>query len=585
MHPAGLLLVAASALAGATPVIALDVVSTTPDGYELAVPVGLATIAVEFDEAPALPASSAFRVSGVMSGLHPGTLDVVGSTLTFTNGGVAFLPGELVSVNLHRDIASDGGGGTLEGGYFFAFTIASGSVVPDWSTRRSYETAERPYFIYGGDLDADGHPDIALPNEDTFDVSVFLNTSGTGQFGPHLEYPVGQRPSSIFGEDLNNDGHVDLATADIVSSTMSVLINDGSGGFDDAVLYPAGDTTRQVHGGDFDGDNDVDICTTSYGTNQIHLFYNNGDGTFAAGVPQGSVGSRPFAIRTADVNRDGHLDIGVASQLSDDLTVLINDGTGSFMPTTESYSVGDGPWCLNGNDMDGDGDFDFVSVASFGSRAVVLYNDGTGAFETRYQAVTDDFPLGVFVADLDGDSDIDVTSSNFGGATVNIFDNDGTGALTHSWTLALPLAGTYTWAHDLDGDGDLDLSTVDELADSLFVYPNGGTVVPIDDGDPQVTPGHPVPQLSVWPNPTAARAGARARITGVARGENVSVDVFSADGRHVRRLWSAPSPGDVIVVDWDGRDAAGREVGGGRYLITASAGDERTTEAVAVVAR
>ncbi len=551
---------------------AIEVVDTTPSAYALAVDADLATIEVVFDAPPAVPDPTAVRVAGYMSGLHDGTVGVAGNTLTFTNGSVAFLPGELVFVNLRDDIEGPVAD-PLFGGHYVAFTIASGPVAePTWDTRLAFGTADRPYFIHGGDLDGDGMPDLALPNEDSNDVSVLLNAAGTGEFPVHAEYAVGSVPSSIFGEDFDNDGDQDLATADIASSTMSVLLNESDGTFSPATTYPAGVTCRQIHGGDFDGDNDIDLCTTSYGSDRIYLFFNEGDGTFAPGVPNANVGNGPFAIRTGDFNLDGQLDIGVANQDSGNLSVLLNNGLGIFV-SGGTYTIGVGPWCLNGNDFDGDGDFDLVSVTSYSSpgRLVLLPNNGAGQFLIRRNYTTGGFPLGVYAADLDGDGDVDATSSNFSGASVNIFLNDGIGNLSLFDTLSLPESGTYTWAHDLDGDGDLDISTLDELADSVFVYLTEDTAVSAGDPQTTVTIG---PELSLYPNPTSIRAGTPITfsIENAPDGSGtVVVDVFAIDGRRIRRLFGV-ARGDRVTIDWNGRNAHGHGVAPGAYVVRARVG-------------
>ncbi len=340
----------------------ISVVSTSPSRYQLGVSPALTTITVVFDTPPTIPDPAAVRVAGVMSGLHAGTTLVVGNTLTFTNAD-PWMVGELVHVSLRSDIHF--GASILSGGHVFAFTIASGPASASWSQPRIYDSGNVPYFIYGGDLDGDGTPDVAAPCEQSGAVAVHLNKESTGHFPDFDFYGVGDVASSVFGEDFDNDGDVDLATADIGDGTVSVILNHGNGTFAPRTIYNAGlVNTRQIHGGDFDGDNDVDLCATSFGTGVVYLYWNVGNGTFTF-TTYANVANGPFAIRTGDMNADGHLDIGVACQSADSLSVMINQGGGSFS-TIGPYRIGDGPWCLNGNDFDGDGDFDLASVSSFG---------------------------------------------------------------------------------------------------------------------------------------------------------------------------------------------------------------------------
>ncbi len=552
----------------------LSVTSTSPSRYALGVSPALTTITVEFDSAPTIPDAAAVRVAGMMSGLHAGTISVVANTLTFTNAD-PWMVGEIVHVNLRGDIHT--GASFLTGGHVFAFTIASGLSGVEWSAPQIYASGNVPYFIYGGDLDEDGTPDVAAPCEQSDAVAVHLNKEGTGHFPEFDLHDVGAVPSSVFGEDFDNDGDVDLATADIADGTVSVLLNNGDGTFAPKTTYSAGLVNcRQIHGGDFDGDNDVDLCATSYGTGVVYLYWNGGAGLFTS-TTYGDVANGPFAIRTGDLDGDGHLDIAVACQTSDSLSVVINQGSGVFT-TTGRYRIGDGPWCLNGNDFDADGDFDLASVASFGNRIVFLRNDGTGAYPLtlRQAAVTEPFPLGVYVADFDGDGDIDGASSNYSGASIQTYLNDGAGTFALQTTLDTQSSGSYTWAHDLDGDGDLDLSVVDEVADLLFIFYNE----PATGVDPPVA-GVGASEIAVAPNPMIAGTKTTILLAGMPGVDGaVAVEIFDVAGRRVRTLGTE---GGTPSVTWDGRNESGSAVSAGVYMIRANAMDRELTTTVRVL--
>jgi hypothetical protein len=556
---------AALVLVACEPALALEVVASSPARNALAVQPPLAEITVTFDAPILVPPAAAVRVAGTISGRHTGTVEVAGATLHLRSIAKAFQPGEVVSVNLRSDITATAGGATLSGGRAFVFTIASRTCTPTWSSV-AWSTAAIPYYIHGGDLDGDGTPDVAVPNEGTHDVSVFRNTAGDGTFPTHFEYPVGTRPSSVFGEDFDNDGDQDLATADIVSGTVTVLRNNGNGLFTLVASYYAGAQTRQIHGGDFDGDNDVDLAATSRFTDEVFLFYNNGNATFTS-VRYADVQPDPFAIRCADLDSDGHLDLAVGCQAADSLTVLTNDGDGTFT-TTGRFAAGNGPWDLHANDLDGDGDIDLVSASTFASRLTMLRNDGTGKFPAVTNVVCGAFPLAVYTADLDGDGDLDAMTSNYQGASVSLFRNDGSGAFSAWTTLATTLAGSYTWAHDLDGDADLDLSVVDEEADQLFVFLNGGS-----PADVRVFGGAGL-RLHGFPNPM--RRGGETRLilaADAALSSAATADVYDVAGRWIRRLERRDGAGGEWR--WNGRDAAGRAVAAGRYLAVVRTGGDR----------
>ena len=569
---AGSVLVALVALIFAGPVRALEVVSTSPSQYALGVSMSIPEIEIVFDEdivAPAVP----IRVAGVMSGLETtGSWSVAGNRLVFAPGG-NFLPGEKVRVHLHRDIEGLISGTKLTGGYYFSFTLASGSAGFFFSESRVFDASAIPYFIHGGDLDEDGRPDIAVPNEGTSDVSVFLNDSGVGAFDARTDYGVGEKPSCIFGDDLNNDGWQDLVTADIQGSTITVLMNNGDGTFAPGVSYPTdSDDCRQVHGADLDGDLDIDLVATSHtptvGQGEIWIFRNRGAGTFFPGAPYTTVADGSFTVEVEDYDGDGHPDIAVGCREADRVTILLNDGTGGTFAFLGNYLAGNGPWDTDANDLDGDGDVDLLMADSFGNRLGVLRNDGSGAFSSSAYFVTSAFPLGVNAADINGDGTIDAVTSNFSGGNAEVFLNDGGGDFQLGAQLQVELSGSYPWASDLDGDGDLDVTVVDENADLVFVFYNGD----VPTGGPVEGAGLRSDLIAV-PNPLRPGLGARFYLRGESR--IGPVQVVSAAGRLVRELSGGVEGGSGPYVEWDGRNFGGLEVAPGRYFLRTRAADGR----------
>ena len=54
-------------------------------------------------------------------------------------------------------------------------------------------------------------------------ISVLIG-HGDGTFNTHVHYAVGSGPHSIRTGDLNADGHLDLAVANDASNSISVLL-------------------------------------------------------------------------------------------------------------------------------------------------------------------------------------------------------------------------------------------------------------------------------------------------------------------------------------------------------------------------
>ena len=571
--PARIAVLGLVVLALARSAVALDVISTSPSPYALHVSPATTQITVTFDDVPLSPGPGGVRVFGAMSGLHPANWSVNGATLTIGVTG-DWMSGELVSVNIRNDVQT-AGGDFLTDGHYFAFTIASGPGPVSWSEPTVFGASVVPYFIYGGDIDGDGDPDVVAPNEGTDDISVFENVDGMGGFSSRTEYGVGDVPSSCYGDDFNNDGHVDIATADIASATLSVLLNQGDGTFGPRSFRSGGNTTRQVYGGDFDGDNDVDLVVTSKGTDQLFFYTNDGTGSFGNGVAYNDVGNGPFAVEAADFDLDGLLDLAVACHDADSLNILTNQGGGTFA-TTFRRNIGDGAWDLAGNDMDADGDFDLVVVCAFNNRLQLLENNGDGTFG-KIGWTTDFFPLGVHTADVEGDGDIDAISSNFNGGSIDVFVNNGDGVLFPNANLNVDRTGSFAWAHDLDADGDLDISVVDELADSLFVFYNGSS--PAVSAPNVAGPGGARAFVTAQPNPALASRGTDLKVVGLTG--TATVEIHAVTGRVVRRLETTLSGGDVVR--WDGRGRDGAPLPAGTYVVSVRAGDSRVSGRVQLV--
>src|SRR5262245_32475521 len=103
-----------------------------------------------------------------------------------------------------------------------------------------------PSSVAVGDFNGDGQQDLAVANlgnpitGDGASVSVLLG-SGTGTFQSAAPYAAGDAPASVAVGDFNGDGRPDLAVANLLSDSVSVLLNTTGfsprGTFNPAVHY------------------------------------------------------------------------------------------------------------------------------------------------------------------------------------------------------------------------------------------------------------------------------------------------------------------------------------------------------------
>ena len=152
--------------------------------------------------------------------------------------------------------------------------------------QKTYKLGSQPYSVAAGDLNGDGHPDLAVA-ETNAGVAVLLNT-GSGGFGKTTVYPVSPTDlSDVVIADLNHDDKPDLVVSTF--QAVGVLLNKGAGKFGKAAIYSTKSITQEnnpdgVVVADFNLDGNPDIATV-IGAGNSGLFYGKGDGAFKKVVP------------------------------------------------------------------------------------------------------------------------------------------------------------------------------------------------------------------------------------------------------------------------------------------------------------
>ncbi|MEI6327492.1 MAG: VCBS repeat-containing protein, partial [Candidatus Roizmanbacteria bacterium] len=155
-----------------------------------------------------------------------------------------------------------------------------------FAAKADYGTGTSPRSVAIGDLNGDGKADLAVANQDSATVSVFLN-NGNGTFAAKADYVAGTSPRSVAIGDLNGDGKADLVVASQESTTISVFLNNGNGTFAAKADYATGTNPETVSIGDLNGDGKADLAVANYSDNTVSVFLNNGNGTFAAKADYG----------------------------------------------------------------------------------------------------------------------------------------------------------------------------------------------------------------------------------------------------------------------------------------------------------
>lgn len=262
--------------------------------------------------------------------------------------------------------------GDGECGFSALQEIVPGDPLGQWSTAGLTVTA--------GDLDGDGHVDLASESEGPDSEQGYVTLSwgrGDGSFEPPSFVPVVRDLGTIAIADLDGDGH-----ADLIGSTSWLALSSEGG--------------------------------------LVSVLRGLGDRTFAP-VKSDVLGGDLEGLVIADFDVDDRLDAAtVGTNWVGDLSVLRGDGLGGFSPVETyagmAHSAGD----LETADFDGDGRLDLVLTAGNESAVMLVLGDATSGFAQPVLIAVDPIedpnsdwnPFKLTIDDLNEDGHPDVAATH-----------------------------------------------------------------------------------------------------------------------------------------------------------------------------
>lgn len=390
-------------------------------------------------------------------------------------------------------------------------TTPATSALPSFSEPHGFAAGAGPNSVSAVDLNGDGKHDLVVIDGTGDEVSVMINTTGSGTLIPSFAgaqtFASGASTAGGDTADLNGDGFVDIVVADTADNTVSVLINTTAPGslvpaFSTRIAFAAGNSPSAVDTADIDGDGRKDLVVAATGSDNVTILINGtiqGAQTPAFAPNQSFAAcSSPVSIAEGDINGDGRPDLAVACLGSASVVVLVNTTLLGAAPTfaaPQSFGVGTNPITVTFVDVNGDGKSDLVAANQGDDSVSVLFNQTSPGSTTPDFGSQQVFPAGgafsIATADIDANGKMDLIVANGPEGVVSIlFNTTVPGTALAVFSPPQPVAAgsqsDSVIAADLNGDGGADLVAVNTAGDEVSVLLNSQFTVQLE-GDTTAT--------------------------------------------------------------------------------------------------
>ena len=294
-------------------------------------------------------------------------------------------------------------------------TVLVGKGGGHFEPPSSIELDARPTALVAADVGGDESIDLVVTQRESDRIFV-LAGQGDGTFASpqQLVVAAGSAPTHVASGDVDRDGHVDLAV--VLEGEQSVVVwHGGDLGLTrntNRLELSEDETTTRLELHDLNQDSSLDVVVADH-AGRIVVYLGAGDGTFAADpFVAATPGSKEFDL--ADVDGDGVLDILSASLSGRSLALLFGVGDGTFLPAVHLPNTvfsDTTPARVVLADMNRDGLVDIVAEAASGD-VWFQVSDGDRTFRPPQRIVLDLWPSGriseLEISDLDGDGNNDI---------------------------------------------------------------------------------------------------------------------------------------------------------------------------------
>ncbi|MCU1384459.1 MAG: Na-Ca exchanger/integrin-beta4 [Acidobacteria bacterium] len=292
-----------------------------------------------------------------------------------------------------------------------------------------------PFSIAAGDLNHDGHPDLAVALADIDRIAIFTwHAAGFARL-PDIVFDAPASPRQVVIADANRDGNNDILVTLYERGTVAIMSGDGTG-LHWASTREAQSVGRGAHGlavAHIDNRGQLDLIVTNALTNRVWVLepFAKSDPTYlGSSFP---VGSSPRNVIVKDLNHDGHPDLVVVNTQSNSLTCYFwnpaseDDEAAALFTDRRDIIVGSSPRDVASADFNGDGLDDFA-VASYANNSVVALPGiealtGIDFGQGRFTGVSVTNPRSLATGDFDEDGRPDILIANQGNGFVRLWVN------------------------------------------------------------------------------------------------------------------------------------------------------------------
>lgn len=346
----------------------------------------------------------------------------------------------------------------LRGGLCLGGTVALNNGL-------ARSTPDEPIGVTTGIFDPSGLTDVVVVQRGADQISLLKGTPGGGMADPSLatSYATGSHPVQAVAAQLGFDGRLDLAVLNEGSRDISIFMNNGHGGFITMPRVDAGDhpTGLAIH--DVDGDGIADLLVGN-DAGDLLILLGNGDGTFRPYVRA----DHTMHLAVGDLNGDGQLDFVFSDASRDLLSVQFPGGAHGFVQGRDNGLLAPGPVQIA--DVNGDRIPDLVVTSRGANEMFVYLGLGQSQFAAPKEFFTGTSPSSLTISDLNGDQIPDFVITNAGSNDVSIFLGRGQGS---DWTvdtgprLRVGQRPINTTVVDANGDGVKDIFCVDQDSNTV----------------------------------------------------------------------------------------------------------------------